>query len=298
MVGIDIALFSTQVDSLFVCGNCKKVAVEPLHCAKCSKFYCKECVKTKNSACCKSNLDVPGDLLMRFYNALQIVCGKCKDMHTIRDYIQHRENCPKEFEIQALRLKVAELITENNSLKLENATLKKQLESFLNPVRQITQSPESPITSPRFKNMEPSAKPPPSKHLNIPKQQKQDPKPATPSISAPKKPANKQVRRSKTSMDEIPQSPKRKSSKNPSLINNPLSPSSPYNENHAATIIQRAFRKRNKAKIREAIMARRQERMNKTANKKVREDAKKACNDVQDLVKNLQSSPYKITEQK
>jgi Txe/YoeB family toxin of Txe-Axe toxin-antitoxin module len=45
-------------------------------------------------------------------------------------------------------------------------------------------------------------------------------------------------------------------------------------------------------------MARRQERMNKTANKKVREDAKKACNDVQDLVKNLQSSPYKITEQK
>lgn len=297
MVGIDISIFSTQVDSLFVCGICKKVAVEPVHCPKCSKFYCKECVKSKISICCKIILEVPGDLLMRFYNALQIVCTKCKDMHTIRDYIQHRVNCPKESEIQALRLKVSELITENNSLKLENATLKKQLESFLNPIRQITSSPESPKTSPRPKNIESNAKPP-SKPLNIPKQPKQDPKSVTPAISAPKKPTTKQVRRSKTTMDEIPQSPKRRSSKAPSIINNPLSPSSPYNENHAATIIQRAFRKRNKAKIREAIMARRQERMNKTANKKVREDAKKACNDVQDLVKNLQSSPYKITEQK
>ena len=295
MVGIDIALFSTQVDSLFVCGNCKRVAVEPLHCAKCSKFYCKECVKTKVSACCKSNLDVPGDLLMRFYNALQIVCGKCKDTHTIIDYLQNMTNCPKESEIEALRLKVSELVTQNNSLKLENETLKKQLESFLNPVRQIP--PDSPNTSAPLKNSEPIAKAPPSKLLNIPKPLKQDQKPASPAISAPKKASTKQVKRSKTTMDETPQSPKRKSSKFPSIINNPLSPSSPYNENHAATIIQRAFRKRNKAKIREAIIAGRQERMNKTANKKVREDAKKACNDVQDLVKNL-PSPSKHTEQK
>lgn len=301
MVGIDISQFNSQVDSLFICGTCKRVSIDPLNCTACSRFYCQTCVKSKNSPCCKNSLETPSSLLMRFYNALKIVCQKCKEIHSITEYLSHKENCPMETEIDTLKTKISELKAENNSLKLENTALKKQLEEYVRSSAEDYKVMVSPPISPKgLKQVESNSKPPSSaRHAaNPPKIPKQDHKPIAPGLQVPKKVNSKQVKRSKTVAEEALPSPKRKSSKDSSISNNPQLSPHPYNENLAATIIQRAFRKRNKAKIREAIMVQRQLRMNKTSNKKVREDAKKACNDVQDLVKNIQSSPYKFTEKK
>jgi len=56
----------------------------------------------------------PSEVLLRFYNSLITECAKCKEKFRIREYEEHSKSCNKIDEISTLRLKVAELLTEND----------------------------------------------------------------------------------------------------------------------------------------------------------------------------------------
>jgi len=227
MAGINIKLFETAVDKIFICDYCSKVAVLPKMCPQCQNFHCSSEVSKCQS--CSFELTEPSEVLMRFYKALTYQCQACKAKVTMGEFSAHQEDCKKVDELTALRKKVSELIAENDMLRKENESLKKQ----------------KPSKSSQKYIKKDLPKPPPGKAPLHPKEPLEEPK------------------------------------------------KSPYEKELAASIIQRAFRQRDKGKVKDILAKKRAENMHKTFKRKQREEVKDVAKNINNVVKNLPSNQEK-----
>ncbi|CAG9315649.1 unnamed protein product [Blepharisma stoltei] len=304
MPGLDVSTFTTSVDAIFICGFCDKVALSPQMCKNCQKFHCLKCINKRACPKCNEKFINPSEVLLRFYNALVTECPKCKEKLRINEYEDHVKGCKKVDELSTLRIKVAELMTENDQLKKENEWLKRQLnekEHKKTPVvieenkqdHQKQEQDHQHINKKHSKHIEPQKKqldhskdiPKETPKGNAEEEKKEVKPPVAPrkSDSKPKIPKsareeNKEAKPNGHKFEEKEASPRKQAD---------VSPTTPQKKIFAATVIQRAFRKRDKQKVRAILAERRQERMKNTANRKMNEEIKEAAHNIKNVIKNL-----------